>query len=150
MPALLHDPAVRESIRGRINKLTPDTPRKWGKMTVDQMLWHCNLTLQAAMGQTQHDPFIPKVPMPRWFMRWAVLNLPWPKGAPTHPDWVAGERHDFAAQRARALGLIDEFTSRGIDDPNWGPSPAFGKMSGTEWSRLQAIHWNHHLRQFGV
>jgi len=148
MPSLLHDPKVRDATRARINKLTPDTPRKWGKMTVDQMLWHCNSGIDAALGKTEHEEV--RMPLPRFMMKFIVLNLPWPKGAPTHPDWIAGERRNFGAEKARALALLDEFTNKGLDWTGWGPSPAFGKMNGAEWTQLQAKHWDHHLRQFGV
>ena len=29
----------------RINQLTPETQRKWGKMSVSQMLAHCNVSV---------------------------------------------------------------------------------------------------------
>ena len=48
MPALLHDPAIRDAIRARLQTLRPDAPRKFGKMTVDQMLWHVNQALAQA------------------------------------------------------------------------------------------------------
>lgn len=148
MAPLLHDPAVRDACRARIASLTPSSPRRWGKMTVDQMLWHCNAGMDVTLGHTKPEPV--KVPLPRPIMKFLVLNLPWPKGAPTHPDWVAGDRYDFAAEQARALRLIDELTSKGLDWDGWGASPAFGPMNGAECSRLQAKHWDHHLRQFGV
>jgi hypothetical protein len=148
MPSVLHDPAVRDSVRSRVESLTPQSPRKWGKMTVDQMLWHCNEGLTTALGITRPAPL--RMMLLKPFMKWGALNMPWPKGAPTHPDWRAGERHDFETVKRRALELIDQFTSRGIDAADWAPSPGFGEMSGAEWSQLQAKHWDHHLRQFGV
>lgn len=42
---LLHDAAHREALRGRVGSLRPGSQRRWGKMTVDQMLWHVNETL---------------------------------------------------------------------------------------------------------
>ncbi|HXT16007.1 MAG TPA: DUF1569 domain-containing protein [Gemmatimonadaceae bacterium] len=144
----LHDPAVRDAIRSRIQRLTEQSPRKWGKMTVDQMLWHCNESLENSLGKPASGPM--KFPLPRAIIRFAVFNLPWPKGAPTHPDLVAGERHSLETERARALRLLDEFGARSVNATNWGESPAFGKMSGDEWGRLQAKHLDHHLRQFSA
>jgi len=43
---LLHDPAVRDAIRARVEALRPDAPRKFGKMSIDQMLWHVNQALR--------------------------------------------------------------------------------------------------------
>lgn len=148
MAKILHDAAVRESIRARVNALQPDTPRAWGKMTADQMLRHCNLTLEGAMGRTLAESL--RIPLPNFVLKFMILRMPWPKGAPTHPDWVAGDRYDFQTERARCLSLINEFAQLSLDAHAWPPSPGFGKATGKEWSELQAKHLDHHLRQFNL
>ncbi len=145
MAARIHDPAVRDSLRARVQKLTPDARRVWGKMTVDQMLWHCNQALESSMGRSRLEP--QKLPLPAPIIKFIVLNLPWPKSAPTHPDFVAGERHDFASEKQRALTLIEEFSAKRLDAADWGIS-GFGRLTGQEHSRLQAKHLDHHLKQF--
>src|ERR1051325_6349710 len=120
MPPRLHDPAVRDSIRARLQKLTPDARRVWGKMSVDQMLWHCNEAMEAALGKRPLEQM--KMPLPKFMIRFMVVSLPWVKGAPTHPDFVAGQRYDFLAEKARLLALLDEFTSKRIDGSDWGMS----------------------------
>ena len=147
MAPILHDPAVRDSLRARLRKLTPTSTRAWGKMSVDQMLWHVNEVLEAALGRAHPAPL--KLPLPKAVIKFFVLTLPWPKGAPTHPSWVSGARYSFDDERARTLALIEEFTRRSMDAA-WPPSPGFGHASGLDWSRLQAKHLDHHLRQFSV
>jgi hypothetical protein len=78
-------------------------------MTVDQMLWHCNEAIDASLGRIDIPQM--KLPLPAPIIRFMVLSLPWMKGAPTHPDFVAGERYDFAQQTARLLASIDEFSA---------------------------------------
>lgn len=148
MVRLLHDPAVCGSIRARIQQLRPDSPRKWGKMTADQMLWHLNQSLENSLGRLVPAPM--KIPLPLSLIRFAIFALPWPKGAPTPAEYLAGKRHDFATEQARCLRLIDELTSRGMESGSWGRSAAMGPLSGVEWSRLQAKHFEHHLKQFGM
>lgn len=148
MATMLHDPAVRDSIRGRVQRLTPDATRAWGKMSVDQMLWHVNTSLKNALGQPL--PTEMRFPVPKTVIRFLVLNLPWTKGAPTAPDLVAGDRYDFEVERQRCLQLIDEFTNRKLDETGWGKSPSLGEMNGRQWSRLHAKHLDHHLKQFSV
>ncbi len=149
MPVLLHDPAVRDSIRARVQKLTPSATRAWGKMSVDQMLWHVNKAMSNALGETA--PPDKKPPLPSPVMRFIVLNMPWGKGAPTAPDLVVGgERYDFDAEKARCLTLIDRIAAKNMDASDWGRSSLMGRMSGRDWSRLQAKHLNHHLTQFSV
>jgi hypothetical protein len=143
---MLHDHAFRQSIESRLNALRPDAPRKWGTMTPDQMLWHVSQVLSLALGEISGERT--KIPIPLPIFRFVVLNLPWPKGAPTHPSAKPTAEYDFAAERARCLMLIDRFASRPIDG-SWPVDPTFGAVTGKFQSRQQAKHLDHHLRQFG-
>ncbi len=150
MPTLLHDPAVTRAIRTRVSTLRPDAARRWGKMSVDQMLWHCNQAMDQALSIGQPEPFTP-APLPRGIIKFMVFNMPWPKGAPTSPSINAGtQRFDFDSERARCLRMIDQLTAKSMQSADWGISPAFGQMTGVEWSRLMAKHLDHHLKQFGA
>ena len=146
MPALLHDAAVQESVRARLRSLTPSAQRKWGKMTVDQMLWHCNQVLKTALGDIQVQPNRPPFPGP--VLKFMLFNLPWPHGAPTAAEFVAVDQRTFADERTQCLGLIDRFVARRLDE-SWSPAN-FGPLTGREWSRLQAKHFDHHLKQFSA
>ena len=146
--ALLHAPGVKASLRRRLEALRPDSQRQWGTMSVGQMLWHVSETMEAALGRSTLGP--QKVPLPRPVLKFIVINLPWPKGAPTLEPWKAGEdKYDFAAEHSRCLRLLDELAMKPIDEP-WPDSPSLGRMSGRDASRLMAKHLNHHLKQFGA
>ena len=149
MPAL-HDPQCKAEILRRLNALRPDAERRWGKMSVAQMLWHVNEAMEGALGRIQMDAAKPPVPLPRPILRFLVLNAPWGKGAPTLKRWIPQhDRHDFAAEHARCVRLIEEITTKPMTDA-WPDSPTLGRMRGSQVSRLQAKHLNHHLTQFGV
>ena len=143
----LHDRTFRSDLERRLSNLPHDAQRKWGKMSVDQMLWHVNLALDTALGRVSFPPERP--PIPRALLKFIVMNLPWPKGAPTMAAFVAKERYDFETERARSLKLIEVFAAKPLED-SWPPSPVLGRMSGNDTSRLHAKHLDHHLRQFGV
>jgi hypothetical protein len=143
----LHVPAVRDSIRARIQALSATTPPRWGSMSVDQMLWHCNQVLGTSLNDIQVVPRRPPLPVP--VLKFVLFNLPWPHGAPTAPEYKSNVSRDFETERKRCLELIDRFATRKIEDRGWGPA-VFGKISGREWSRLQAKHLDHHLKQFGA
>jgi hypothetical protein len=146
MPSL-HDSTYRAAIQNRLQALRADSQRKWGKMTVDQMLWHVNEALESALGRISLPP--ERSPLPRPIMKFIVINLPWPKGAPTLPDWRARGEHDFNTERSRCLRLVDELASTPLDG-HWPDSPVLGRMTGRDVTRLHAKHLNHHLTQFGV
>lgn len=147
MPKLLHDPDVYASIRRRIDSLRADSPRQWGKMTIDQMLWHVNVSMREAVGE--YTPTIKPLPVPKALLRWAILNMPWGRGARTRPDMYAVSTYDFAAQKAECLALVDRIHQRPLGAA-WPESASMGRMQGKHWSQLTAKHLDHHLRQFGA
>jgi Protein of unknown function (DUF1569) len=144
----LHDPEVREAIKSRVRNLQSDGRRKWGAMTVDQMLWHVSGALELCLGRMDSGGESAPFPMPKSMLRFVVLNLPRPKGVPTLRAITATKRYDFQAEQARCLKLIDEFTAKPIRD-RWPEHPVLGNLSGSQYSRLQAKHILHHLEQFG-
>jgi hypothetical protein len=143
----LHDADFRSRVVTRLAELKPDSAPRWGTMTADQMLWHVNQALSEAVGEIA----LPQEQwaLPRPILKFAVLNLPWGKNAPTRKAFVATGRYDFDAERARCLRLIGAVAARGLDVA-WPLNAAFGRMTGREVSRLHAKHLNHHLTQFGV
>ena len=145
---LLHDPTTKEAIKRRIAALQPSTQRRWGKMTVDQMLWHVNCSLENALGRFPvKDVWLP---MPRSWVKFLVLRTTMRhKNARTAKEYVAQGQHDFVAERERLLRLIDEFTARPFEG-DWHDNAFMGAMTGQDWSLLQAKHLDHHLSQFGV
>ena len=147
MPALLHDTGVAPSFRARIQSLRADTRPRWGKMSVDQMLWHINVSMREAVGD--YTPILKAMPVPKALMRWAVLNMPWGRGAPTRPDMMPVATHNFDAEKAECLALFDRIVARPLS-AEWPVSASLGRMTGKHWSHLTAKHLDHHLRQFGV
>jgi Protein of unknown function (DUF1569) len=145
----LHDAEVRESIKARVKALRPNSIRKWGAMTVDQMLWHVASGLELSMGLLEPKGENPSPPLPKPLIRFIVLNLPWPKSVPTMQAVIASKQYDLEAERSRCLKLIDEFAARPLDGP-WPLHPVMGTLTGEQYSRLMAKHLNHHLTQFSA
>ena len=145
---MLHDAAFRESAKARIKSLRADSPRRWGKMSVDQMLWHVNCLLENAVGRFPIKAI--KLPIPNAIARFLVINLPWRKGnTPTAPEVIARQSYDLESERTKTLKLIDEFAAKPVDSA-WVDSSFLGPLGGRDWSRLQGKHVDHHLKQFGV
>jgi hypothetical protein len=82
-------------------------------------------------------------------LKFILFNLPIPHNAPTAPEYRAEVARDLEPERARCLELIDRFAARNVDEGGWKPA-VFGPLTGREWSRLQAVHLDHHLKQFGA
>src|SRR5205823_9565327 len=97
------DPELCASIRKRMQSLRVDARRQWGKMSIDQMLWHVNVSMREAVGD--YTPQLKPLPVPKALFRWLVINIPWGRGARTRPDMYAVSTYDFNAQQAECLHL---------------------------------------------
>ena len=47
----LFDVTVANQVKTRLGKLEPQSQRRWGKMTAAQMLAHCSMSMQWAVGE---------------------------------------------------------------------------------------------------
>ena len=59
-PSMFHD-ATRERFQRRIDRLTPDSERQWGKMSVDQMVCHLSDQLRLALGELSAGASVPAI-----------------------------------------------------------------------------------------
>ncbi len=144
----LFDPAVKQEIIDRINKLTPDTERKWGKMNVSQMLAHLQAPIEVAYDtRIVKGNLLIKMMVP--FFKSSLYNdKPWKTSLPTDKTFITtGEVKDFETEKNKLLGLVEKFSESAIRDT---PHPIFGKMTNMQWSNAAWKHIDHHLRQFGV
>lgn len=147
----LINPADKNYMLSRIDKLIPDTPALWGKMNVNQMLRHVSDGIRIAYGEvkvTAKSNFVTQT-----FMRWAILaGTPPPKGkAKTFPEIDMVENNvnpsDFKTEVENAKKWIERISS----DKNTIPENVkLGKFSYENWGRLNYVHMDHHLKQFGV
>lgn len=144
----LYDPAVKQEIIERINRLTPESPRQWGKMDVAQMLAHLQQPLQVALGhRTIKGTFFFNLIMPL-FKKTLWDEKPWKKGLPTDATYImTGEPKDFNAEKTKLLELVRQFNETDITKER---HPVFGHMTIEQWSKSAWKHIDHHLKQFGA
>lgn len=144
----LFDPAVKQEIIDRINKLTPDTKQLWGKMNVSQMLAHIQMPIRIAFGT--HQPkgnFLLRLIGPLFKSKlWD--EKPYKRSLPTDPTFVmTGSEKQFEQEKSAVLGLVNNFTIENIAGER---HPVFGKITKDNWSKATWKHLDHHLKQFGV
>jgi hypothetical protein len=149
----LANAADKAEILRRLNTIGPEPGRRWGKMSVGEMICHMSDALQAAMCQRKTTS------RSNWFtrsgMKWAGLWFPtkWPHGVQTVPACKAGSGGTRPAEMESDLGtvrvLLEQFAAL---PPTFAfPEHAiFGQMSHAEWMRWGYLHMDHHLRQFGA
>ena len=142
------EPAAREALVERARKLTPATPRRWGKMSPAAMLTHLTDAVRMAQGEL---PAAPKKTLLRFapIKQLVIYVTPWPHGAPTAPELIARAPGDLASERQAFEAAVGRLAAaRSASD--LVPHPAFWKLSYRAWGVLLFRHIDHHLRQFGL
>ncbi|KMQ70949.1 DUF1569 domain-containing protein [Chryseobacterium koreense] len=136
----------------RINKLTPESQRKWGKMTVDQMLAHCNVTYEMVYEPQKHRApgGIAKFILKSFVKPKVVGEKSYPQNSPTAPQFIIKENKDFDSEKKRLIGFIQKTQQLGREAFDGKESFSFGRLKAQEWNNMFAKHLNHHLSQFGV
>jgi Protein of unknown function (DUF1569) len=147
----LFEPASADEVKKRIAQLKPDAARVWGTMYPAQMLAHCSLAMEMAVGD-QKPPrmFIGRVLGP--VLRKVALGNddPMRRNSPTAKELLVQGDRDLEKERTRLLGLIGQFVSGGPARCTTHPHTFFGPLTPAQWATLMYKHADHHLRQFGV
>lgn len=57
----LFDEETYSEILNRLNNLKGDSQREWGKMSVGQMVWHCQYPLKIAIKNKEERKYFHKI-----------------------------------------------------------------------------------------
>jgi hypothetical protein len=135
----------------RLKTISPDSPRRWGRMSAHQMICHLNDSFLAVTGRRPVS--MATGPLQRTALKWFALYgpLPWPRGYRTRPEidqQQGGTRPtDFASDMAQLEALVEIVTTE-TTCFHGQQHPIFGPMSESAWLRWAYLHMDHHLRQF--
>ena len=149
----LYDAAVVNEIKIRLGQLEPQSERCWGKMTAAQMLAHCSVSVQWALGEVVPDKIALPVRLMGRLVKPRVFRnekKPLRRNTPTAKSLMVVDDRDFDQERERLTGLIERFTAAGAAGCTRNPHSFFGRLTPEEWAILMYKHLDHHLRQFGV
>lgn len=150
MKSLFKEAEYKE-IRKRVENLQADNTRQWGKMTIAQMMAHCSIGFEKAIGKLPFEDksnFIMRTLVKKIVLN-AVKKGDLGKNQKTFPEFAITEDKDFDTEKKRLLENIDAFYKYG-EKNEIGRHPYFGNFSKDNWGALQYVHTNHHLTQFSV
>lgn len=109
----LYQSQYLNEILQRISKLSPESQRLWGKMNINQMLTHCTLSMETAVG----DKFYPQLMIGKLIGRFMKFNIsnekPFRKSSPTNPSFIVNETKEFEKEKERLIELIKKFSAGG-------------------------------------
>ena len=146
-----YQPTAIEGFVNRVKNVRPDSRRRWGTMTPDQMLHHLNLAVGSGLGfyDLPDESYL----LSRTLFRWILVD--WfseqPQGLRLPLNFVipSDQHFDFDTEQAQLVQIIQSAGEAQTSD-DWQPHPMFGRMFYLEWGKLVKMHIDYHLRQFGV
>jgi uncharacterized protein DUF1569 len=152
LKSLVH-PQDAAALLTRLNRLRPDSPRRWGRMTAHGMVCHLR---DAFLMDTAQKPVSHLTGLRhRTIVKWIALYVPvrWPANIATRPEidqTIGGTRPADFEVDVRALEAVMHLVTAQPDFFAGRRHPIFGVLSHAAWMRWGYLHVDHHLRQFGV
>ena len=145
----LFEPATKAEVLKRIETMTPQAQRQWGKMDQAQVLAHCCAGLEMAMGIINPKRvFIGRLIGPLFRKKYSD-EKPFDKESPTSEELkMTGRTPDFQKEKQRLIELVKKFSDGGEAIVTKNPHPFFGPLKPLEWGIGMYKHIDHHLRQF--
>jgi len=140
---------VRVELIDRIAELNNDLKSNWGKMEVGQMIKHCVLWNEMAIGRMTSKRTFSGFIFGKLVLRKLIKDEnPVPKNMPTIPFLIIKDHTgDIESDKQKWIEQIIEFGQ--LDDYTI-LHPFFGKMNKDQIGALAYKHTDHHLRQFNV
>ncbi len=136
-----------------LSELDADTPPKWGKMNVLQMVEHMSDYVRIANGKTPMDIITEAEKLPR-LQGFLTSEKPFPENTPNvlMPDTPPPAKHSskVAAIAELQTEINDFFAAYSENSTRKLKNPFFGELDFDMQVQLLHKHSTHHLRQFGV
>lgn len=142
---------ITEEIINRINHLKSDSQPLWGKMSVAQMLAHCNVTYETVYEDKHKKPNVLMSFILKTFVKKVVVGeTPYKRNNPTAPHYIISDEKNFDIEKQRLIDNITKTQHLGEAYFDQKKSHSFGVLSVKEWNNMFYKHLDHHLSQFGV
>jgi len=146
----IFDQTANKSILERFEKLHADSQPLWGKMTVSQMVLHCQKPIDVALGKLILKGGFLGFLFGKIAKNSFIKNLSFSKNSPTLTQFKISGNPDFEKERQILMAMIADFVKIGPKIIANKVHPFFGEMSDEEWGTLHYVHLDHHLKQFAV
>lgn len=143
---------VSDNFIARINNLTNETQRKWGTMSVSQMLAHCCVTYEYIYEPAKYKKanFIFGLLLKTVIKKAVTNEKGYKQNLRTGPDFLVKNDKNFEIEKKRLIDFISRVQQEGESKFDGRISHSFGQLNKTQWNNMFYKHLDHHLSQFGV
>ena len=147
----LFEESTQAEILNRIDSVSLQSVRQWGKMDVSQMLCHCANALDMAMGTINPKRvFIGRILGPLLKKKYSDDSV-FGKNSPTSAELVTTTSSPlFVNEKNRLINLVILFSKNGEAGVTKHPHPFFGSLTPVEWGIGMYKHLDHHFKQFSA
>ena len=143
----LFDKDTYTEIINRLNTLTPETQRQWGKMNVAQMLAHSKEAFKVPLSDKKMPRSILGL-LVGWMIKSKLYNdEPWKRNLPTAPNFIIKDERDFDKEKQELVDMINRFHHAGPGNVGKYPHPMFGAFTPEQCGMSMYKHPDHHLQQ---
>ena len=137
-----------------IQKLTPETKPKWGKMNATQMVWHCKKFIIFYQNEKNYPPNLSTKTLGylhlfflRYIIKWDYDK--YPKNTPTLKFFDPAKAKDVdledeKKELLKRLKMVNEY------DQEFIVNTMHGKVRRETFKEVVRGHTSFHLKQFGV
>lgn len=140
-----------EQLCSRVQGVTAATRPLWGSMNAAQMMAHCCIPYEQALGiDTNKPPLIMRLLLRMFYKKTLTNEVPYKQNLPTAPAFVMPVDTVFQENQDRLILRIKELASMGRASFEGREQLTLGPLTSHEWNNLLYKHIDHHLRQFGV
>jgi len=117
----------------RINNLTPETQKLWGKMNVAQMMAHCCVAYELV--------YTNKVPKPKGLKKFLIKLLaknavvgpsPYKRNGRTSPIFIISDQREFDSEKQRLINFLQKTQELGATHFEGKESHSFGPLTAKE------------------
>jgi hypothetical protein len=145
----LFEATAAAEITSRLQTLQPTSQPKWGKMTVSQMMAHCQRPFEVFFGELKMKRGLMGILFGKIARKKLFSSKPWPRSLPTARAFLITGEKEFEREKNKLVSLINRFSTEGYTITS-STHPFFGHMSSQEWALFGYRHMDHHLQQFGA
>lgn len=136
-----------------VSSIPTDTPAKFGKMNVPQMIEHMSYSFRQANGKDTYELTTAQEYLPR-MQAFLMSEKPFKENTPNSllPDDPEPPKHEHINDAYNELRQeISDFFKLFDKEPDKKlMNPFFGELDYDMWIQLLHKHAWHHLKQFGV
>ncbi|WP_207491868.1 DUF1569 domain-containing protein [Aridibaculum aurantiacum] len=146
----LFDNNAKDEIVERIQQLQPSSKARWGTMNAAEMILHLRESLKLIIHATPSNKTSNlKQVITRYLFLHIAPRFPKEAGTPRQLDVKKSKMQvsDLAIEKQQLLQLLDVFV---MQENIYAIHPYFGKLTRKDWGIFTWMHFDHHLRQFGV